>query len=173
MWLTWLIHVCDMTHVWHVPLTMCVMTHSCDKKKHSCGWHYSCICVTWLIQHVPRPVFRVPKSHESIKTERYSRKVSSPPNLISFFFFWFQEIESTELMMKSIKTQVCSISDYNTSRLIVELETGGNIRLEVDYILYIHCIRVYDNNTRTHPFATTTRRDWLYDLKLAGIFSSR
>jgi hypothetical protein len=25
---------------------------------------------------------------------------------------------------------VCSISDYNTSRLIVELETGGNIRLE-------------------------------------------
>ena len=29
-----------------------------------------------------------------------------------------------------MKAQVCSISDYNTSRLIVELETGGNIRLE-------------------------------------------
>ena len=40
------------------------------------------------------------------------------------------EIEATEHMVKAIKTQVCSISDYNTSRLIVELETGGNIRLE-------------------------------------------
>uniref|UniRef100_A0A7S4J9U1 U2A'/phosphoprotein 32 family A C-terminal domain-containing protein n=1 Tax=Guillardia theta TaxID=55529 RepID=A0A7S4J9U1_GUITH len=33
-------------------------------------------------------------------------------------------------MMLNMKTQVCAISDYNTSRLIVELETGGNIRLE-------------------------------------------
>jgi hypothetical protein len=41
-----------------------------------------------------------------------------------------REMEGTEHMMKSIKSQVCSISDYNTSRLIVELETGGNIRLE-------------------------------------------
>jgi len=58
MCVTWLIHVCDMTHA------MCDMTHSCawhDSVKcvtwlshvcdmtHSYVWHDSFICVTWLI----------------------------------------------------------------------------------------------------------------------------
>jgi len=71
---TWLIHMCDMTHsyVWHDSflcvtwrIHMCGMTHSyvwydsficviwimhmCDMM-HSCVWHDSLICVTWLIR---------------------------------------------------------------------------------------------------------------------------
>jgi len=62
--LTWLIHVCDMTHsyvwhdsfcVWHDSLIcltwlihVCDMTHS-YVWTHSCVWHDSFICVTWLI----------------------------------------------------------------------------------------------------------------------------
>jgi len=47
---TWLTHVCDMTHsrVWHDSLT-CVtwLTHVCDMT-HSHVWHDSLTCVTWL-----------------------------------------------------------------------------------------------------------------------------
>jgi len=48
---TWLIHMCDMTHsyVWHDSF-ICVtwLIHMCDKT-HSYVWHDSFICVTWLI----------------------------------------------------------------------------------------------------------------------------
>jgi len=55
---TWLIHMCDMTHsyVWHDSfmcvtwlIHMCDMTHSLCDMTHSCVWHDSFICVTWLI----------------------------------------------------------------------------------------------------------------------------
>jgi len=73
MCVTWLIHVCDMTHscVWHDsfmcvtwPIHLCDMTHSCVWHDsfirvpwliHMCDmtyshvWHDSSICVTWLI----------------------------------------------------------------------------------------------------------------------------
>ena len=47
---TWLIHVCDMTHwsVWHDSL-ICVtwLIHMCDVT-HAYVWHDAFICVTWL-----------------------------------------------------------------------------------------------------------------------------
>ena len=54
MGVTWLIHVCDMTHSWYVRHDSfsftCVtrLIDACDMT-HSCVWHDSSICVTWLI----------------------------------------------------------------------------------------------------------------------------
>jgi len=56
---TWLIHMCDMTHshLWHDSFT-CVtwLIHMCDVT-HSCAWRDAFTCVTWLIQmcDVPHP----------------------------------------------------------------------------------------------------------------------
>jgi len=51
MSVTWLIHVCDMTHSceWR-DLLVCVtcLIYVCDMT-HSCMWHDSFMCVTWLI----------------------------------------------------------------------------------------------------------------------------
>jgi len=48
---TWLIHMCDMTHlyVWHDPfIRVTWLVHMCDMT-HSYVWHDSFIRVTWLI----------------------------------------------------------------------------------------------------------------------------
>ena len=61
MCVTWLIHVCDMTHscVWHdsfIRMTWLIVwirvtwrSHVCEVT-HSYMWHCSFICVTWLIR---------------------------------------------------------------------------------------------------------------------------
>jgi hypothetical protein len=41
-----------------------------------------------------------------------------------------QQILESNLMLESLKQKVCAISETNISRLMLELETGGNIRLE-------------------------------------------
>ena len=68
MCVTWLIHVWDMIHscVWHDPF-MCVtwLIHVCDMT-HSCVWHDSFTCVTWLI-HVC-DLTRVSHYHTSEKS---------------------------------------------------------------------------------------------------------
>jgi hypothetical protein len=40
------------------------------------------------------------------------------------------EIFEANLMLEHLKQKICAISETNISRLLLELETGGNIRLE-------------------------------------------
>jgi len=46
---TWLIHMCDMTHIWLIHIVICVIwrIHTCDVT-HSYMWHGSFVCVTRL-----------------------------------------------------------------------------------------------------------------------------
>ena len=51
MCVTWLMHVCDMTHacVWHDSwMRVTWLMHACDMT-HACVWHDSCMRVTWLM----------------------------------------------------------------------------------------------------------------------------
>ena len=53
--------------------------------------------------------------------------------------------------------QVCTISNYNTSRLIVELETGGNIRLEDGKptdVWYSSCVDLVNSRFFQQDFAS-------------------
>ena len=48
---TWLIHMCDMTHTYVWPLS-----HSCvARDSFVCVWHDSFICVTWLVHACDMP----------------------------------------------------------------------------------------------------------------------
>jgi hypothetical protein len=52
---------------------------------------------------------------------------------------------------------VCTISNYNTSRLIVELETGGNIRLEDGKptdVWYSSCVDLVNSRFFQQDFAS-------------------
>jgi len=76
-------------------------------------------------------------------------------------------VAQAEEMLARMKAQVCSISDYNTSRLIVELETGGNIRLEdgkPSDVWYSSCVdlvnsRFFQQVPHTHTPQTPPRRN--------------
>jgi len=66
---TWLIHTCDMTHsyVWHDSF-ICVtwLIHMCDMT-HSYMWHDSLVCVTWLVTwRIPVSVQRCNEDKECV-----------------------------------------------------------------------------------------------------------
>jgi hypothetical protein len=65
------------------------------------------------------------------------------------------EIETTKSIFERCKSNICSISEENIARLIVELETGGNIRLEdgrKSDVWYSSCVDLLGSRFFTHDF---------------------